>query len=118
GRSGKVKKFLHYGGNLGIAQFVNYLSANAPGVLIGYAFGPFVLGAYSRASQIATLPVNQVFGPLTNVALTTLIRLGDEHQFNRTIAKIQLLLGYSAAVGFSFIIALAEPLVDLLLGHQ
>ncbi|MGF4043245.1 lipopolysaccharide biosynthesis protein [Paenarthrobacter nitroguajacolicus] len=118
GPSGKVKKFLHYGGNLGVAQFINYISANAPGVLIGYAFGPSILGAYSRASQIATIPINQVFGPLTNVALTTLIRLSDDDHFNRSIVKIQLILGYSAALAFSFVAAFASPLVVILLGHQ
>lgn len=118
GRSGKVKKFLHYGGHLGLAQFVNYLSANAPGVLIGYAFGPSVLGAYSRASQVATIPVNQVFGPLTNVALTTLVRISDIDHYNRSIVRLQLIIGYSAATIFSFVIVFAAPLVDILLGHQ
>lgn len=118
GRSGRVTKFFQYGTNLGIAQFVNYLSANAPGVLIGYAFGASALGAYTRASQIATLPVNQIFGPLTNVALTTLIRVDESNRFNRTIEKIQLMLGYSAVIGFSFVIILAEPIINILLGHQ
>ncbi len=118
GRSGRIGRFLRYGGHLGLAQFINYVSANAPSVLLGYAFGPVSLGAYSRASQIATLPVNQIFGPLTNVALTTLVRLNNSEQFERTIAKLQLMLGYAAAIGFSFLIVLAKPLVSLLLGHQ
>jgi PST family polysaccharide transporter len=107
-RQGSITDFLRYGGNLGVAQFINYLSANAPSVLIGYAFGPGALGAYSRASQIASLPVNQVFGPLTNVALTTLVPLLDRRKFNRAIRVMQLLLGYVASIGFSFAIVFAQ----------
>ncbi|MFC9350476.1 lipopolysaccharide biosynthesis protein [Arthrobacter sp. NPDC057013] len=117
-RQGSITDFLRYGGNLGFAQFVNYLSANAPSVLIGYAFGPGALGAYSRASQIASLPVNQVFGPLTNVALTTLVPLLDRRKFNRAIRVMQLLLGYVASIGFSFAIVFAPNIVKLLLGDQ
>lgn len=118
GRGGSIGRFLRYGGNLGIAQFVNYLSANAPSVLMGYAFGPIALGAYSRASQIASLPVNQIFGPLTNVALTTLVRLSDRRQFNRSIQIMQLLLGYVATIGFSFAVVFCADIVKLLLGDQ
>lgn len=118
GRGGSIGRFLRYGGNLGVAQFINYLSANAPSVLMGYAFGPMALGAYSRASQIASLPVNQVFGPLTNVALTMLVRLADRHQFNRSIQIMQLLLGYVASIGFSFVVVFSANIVNVLLGDQ
>lgn len=52
------------------------------------------------------------------MALTTLIRLSDDDHFNRSIVKIQLILGYSAALAFSFVAAFASPLVVILLGHQ
>lgn len=118
GRGGSIRSLLRYGGNLGIAQFINYASANAPNILIGLNSGPVTLGAYSRASQLASLPVNQIFGPLTNVALSTLIRLTDQHQFRRTVGMMQLLLGYVAATGFSLAIVFADNLVELMLGNQ
>lgn len=118
GRGGSIRTFLRYGGNLGIAQFVNYLSANGPSILIGYSFGPIALGSYSRASQIASLPVNQIFGPLTNVALTTLVRLTGNEKFNRSIQTLQLLLGYVASVGFSVAIVFSTNIVSLILGDQ
>ena len=117
GRGGPIRAFLRYGGNLGVAQFVNYLSANGPSILIGYSFGPIALGSYSRASQIASLPVNQIFGPLTNVALTTLVRLTDNEKFNRSIQILQLLLGYRS-VGFSLAIVFSANIVSLILGDQ
>lgn len=118
GRGGSIRSFLRYGGNLGIAQFINYASANAPNILIGLTSGPVTLGAYSRASQLASLPVNQIFGPLTNVALSTLIRLSDRYQFRRIVGMMQLLLGYVAATGFSLAIVFADNLVKLMLGSQ
>ena len=118
GRNGSVGRFLRYGGNLGIAQFLNYLSANAPSVLMGYSFGASALGSYSRASQIAALPVNQVFGPLTNVALTTLVRLTESGPFNRAVGTMQLLLGYTASLGSSFLVVFSAPIIFLLLGDK
>jgi PST family polysaccharide transporter len=85
---------------------------------MGYAFGPIALGAYTRASQIASIPVNQIFGPLTNVALTILVRLTDRDRFIRTVAKMQLMLGYIASFGFSFTIVFSSVIVHLILGSQ
>ncbi|AOT02279.1 lipopolysaccharide biosynthesis protein [Arthrobacter sp. U41] len=118
GRNGQVRKFLRYGGNLGVAQFLNYISANAPSVLMGYAYGASALGSYSRASQIATIPVNQVFGPLTNVALTTLVRITDNSAFNRAVGIMQILLGYTASLGSSFLVVFSAPIIHLLLGDK
>lgn len=117
-RNGTIKPFLRYGSNLGIAQFINYGSANAPSILIGITGGAHILGAYSRASQLASIPVNQVFGPLTNVALSTLVRVSDSVMFQRTVRVMQSLLGYSATAAFSIAIVFAHSIVQILLGNQ
>lgn len=118
GRGGSIHSFLRYGGNLGLAQFVNYGSANAPSILIGIIGGPVILGSYTRAAQLASIPVNQIFGPLTNVALTALVRINGERKFSQTVGIMQLLLGYIAAVGFSLAIIFAHDIVRIVLGDQ
>jgi len=69
---------LFFGGNLAGASFVNYVSAFADRLLIGKVFGPASLGLYDRAWQLLMLPLRQINGPLTRVAVPMLSRLQDD----------------------------------------
>jgi PST family polysaccharide transporter len=60
------------------ANLLNYIFRNADNVLIGWRFGPESLGLYQKAYGLLLLPINQVNGPIGNVATVTLSRLQSD----------------------------------------
>lgn len=118
-RQSGMRPLLRYGRNLMLTQFLVYVSSNIDSVLVGSRFGSASLGLYNRAFQMLTLPLNQIFTPLTNVALPVLSRLqDDESRFRQHVEKGQLLLGYGVVFLFAFAFALAEPLIHVVFGDE
>lgn len=117
-RGAAMGSFLRYGWHLGWAQAIGYVSNNIDSVVIGARWGGAALGLYSRAFQIITLPMAQLLGPLTNVALPLLSRIESPSSFARAISRIQVVLGYSGMIFFSVLIAAAGPFIELLLGDS
>ena len=108
---------LRFGGLTFVAQLANYVSSNADSVIIGRVWGPATLGVYSRAFQIARLPVQQVAAPLTRVVLPQLsARLADPPSFANAVRMAQLLLTTLLLGILSFVAGAARPLVELVLG--
>lgn len=113
----EMGSLLRFGGLTLLAQVANYISSNVDSVLIGRVWGSATLGAYSRAFQIARLPVQQVAAPLTRVVLPQLsARLTDPPAFASAVRTAQLLLTTLLLGILSFVAAAARPLVDLVLG--
>lgn len=118
-REAGMRPLLRYGGNLMLTQILVYASSNIDSVLVGSRFGAASLGLYNRAFQMLTLPLNQIFTPLTNVALPVLSRIEDDEQrFRRHVEQAQLLLGYSVVFLFALAFALAEPLILFVFGED
>ncbi|MFH5804405.1 lipopolysaccharide biosynthesis protein [Alienimonas sp. DA493] len=68
---------LKFGGWLTGFQFLNYGIRNGDNLLIGAFLGAGPLGLYSRAYGLLMLPLSQVFGPVSKVALPALSRLSE-----------------------------------------
>jgi len=116
-RGAEMASLLRFGGLTFIAQLANYVSSNADSVLIGRTWGSATLGAYSRAFQIARLPVQQVAAPLTRVVLPQLsARLADPPAFARAVRMAQLLLTTILLGVLGFVAGAARPLVEVVLG--
>ena len=112
-----MSSLLRFGGLTFVAQLANYVSSNADSVLIGRTWGSATLGAYSRAFQIARLPVQQVAAPLTRVVLPQLsARLADPPAFARAVRMAQLLLTTILLGVLGFVAGAARPLVEVVLG--
>jgi PST family polysaccharide transporter len=118
-RCGGMGGLVRYGWNLMLTQVLVYISSNIDSVIVGWRFGPQTLGLYNRAFQLLTLPLNQVFTPMTNVALPVLSRLQDDSsRFIEAIRRAQLTLGYAIVIAFSLAFALSEPLIRIAFGEQ
>lgn len=116
-RGAPTMDFLKYGGNLMGSQLLVYASSSVPNILVGSQFGASQLGYFSRASQLVTFPMNQLFTPVTNVALPVLSRSQDsKEQFERHLLAAQVVLGYAAAGAISLAIVWADPLIPLIFG--
>lgn len=118
-REGEVRSFLSFGFNLMASQIVSYIAAKADTVILGFRYSPEVLGLYNRAYQMVVVPVGQIRGPLTNVALPILSRLKNEvDEFNRFVRRGQLLLGYTLCLPLGLLAVAASPVVEIALGSD
>lgn len=116
-RGTPMKPFLRFGGHLVGSQLVNYVGNNIDTFMLGIRVGASPLGLYSRAYQLLMMPLQQVRGPLTTVAIPILARVqNDEKRFHDYVAKGQMALGYSLVAGMGFVAGMATPIVLVFLG--
>lgn len=116
-RRTSIRRFFRFGLSVFGTQVLGYASKNADTVALGAFWGPSVLGVYNRAQQIAVVPLNQINGPLTRVALPVLSRAHlDPDRFARATQRAQLAGAYGTATVLAFVAGLAVPLVAVLLG--
>jgi O-antigen/teichoic acid export membrane protein len=78
-RSGvEIRSLLGFGGTLTVNSLVVYLGYNLEKVILGRFWGADVLGLYTRAVQLANLPVTSLNSAIGGVAFSVLSRLQDD----------------------------------------
>ncbi|MDK7741877.1 lipopolysaccharide biosynthesis protein [Helcobacillus massiliensis] len=112
-----LKEFFDFGIPLLASRAVQYFSQNFDLALIGRFFGAVPLGYYSRSIQLVRMPLNQVRGPISNVALSSLAKnQDDDSRLVQFAVRGQMLLCYPIVLlGFG-IAAAAEPIVLIMMG--
>ena len=114
-----IGSMLRFGGNLTGFNVVNYFSRNLDNVLIGRFWGSVELGLYAKAYQLILLPINQINGPITNVAMPALSRLQENpEKYSRYYYKAVLMI---CAVGMpitGFLFAASREIILIVLGTQ
>jgi O-antigen/teichoic acid export membrane protein len=115
-RTSGMRSFLGFGANTVGVQLVNYISGNADSVLIGRVWGAGALGVYDRAYQIFRMPLQQIAAPMTRVAFPVLSRMKDSPDFERYVQRAQLVLAYVMGGVFFAAAALADPIIEIVLG--
>lgn len=104
--------------SLGV-QALAYVSANIDSVVLGRVAGATQLGFYDRAYQLFKVPIQQIAGPLTRVALPILSRQqSDRALMSRYVVVAQAGIAYLLGAVFSLGAALATPVVLIVLGSQ
>lgn len=114
-----VIDMLKFGGHLTGFNFINYFSRNADNILIGRFIGADALGLYAKAYQLFTMPINQIRGPLTQVAIPVLSSL--KNQPERYVKYYQRLLDILASLTIPLTIYCtleADFMIQILLGSQ
>jgi len=110
---------LHVGGTVTLNSLVVYLAYNTEKILLGRFWGAEALGLYSRAYQLANLPVNQLNSAISTVAFAALARAqGDVERLRRSFLKI-----YSVVVSVTIPVTVgcaifSEEIVRILLGPK
>lgn len=118
-RTEPTRELLRYGWNLMLTQVLVYFSSNIDKVIIGSRFGAAPLGLYTRAMQLIVLPINQIFAPVTNVALPVLSRLRTvPERLSSQLLGAQVALGYPVAFFLAAVVAVADPFIPLAMGSQ
>jgi O-antigen/teichoic acid export membrane protein len=75
---GSVKSQLSLGMHVSGANVAGYVSRNADNVLIGWYWGPTLLGYYAKAYDLLVVPLAQVAGPLGQVLQPALSRISED----------------------------------------
>ncbi|MTD15841.1 oligosaccharide flippase family protein [Nakamurella sp. YIM 132087] len=115
----EVMPFVGTGANIFGVQLLNYAARNIDNIVVGRFGGAALLGLYSRAYNLLLLPLSQLNGPLTRVALPVLSRLQDDHErYRRYVRSALLVIGYLACPVFAVAAGVAVPLVEVLLGDE
>ena len=118
-RGSGVRPMLAFGGSLTGFSFLNYFTRNADNVIIGYALGSGALGYYCKAYNLLTLPIRQVNGPLSSVAIPALSVLQKQpEEFSQYFRKAVGLVAFLSVPLIVFVIVFAEDIIHLVLGDQ
>lgn len=110
---------LKFGGYLTGFNFVNYLARNADNVLIGNAWGSSALGLYTKAYSLLLMPLAQINGPITAVAIPALSRLqNDPEQFRAFFIKVLSIICFVTFPVIAWMIVCRREIILLFLGPQ
>jgi len=118
-RGSGVREMLAFGGNLTGFGLMNYFARNGDNLLIGKFLGAGQLGLYSKAYALLMLPLNQITGPISAVAIPALSRLQNEHEryrsyYYRAVSTIAFITMPLVAM----LAALSDEFIIIVLGSQ
>jgi O-antigen/teichoic acid export membrane protein len=118
-RDARVGSMVKFGGNVASSYFIFNLNRSADNVLIGWYWGAGPLGLYSRAYNLLLMPLRQINGPASTVAISALSRLQSEpERFARYYLRAVNLVLWIIAPLFAFLFVAAKPVIILTLGHK
>lgn len=114
-----MKPFFDFGLPLFGSQILTYLTNNLDSIIMGRFYGPTPLGSYNRAIQVVRIPLNQMRGPIGNLALSVLAKVhGDDDRFMRFVVRGQLVMAYPLLLAAGTLSAVAPQVVEVVLGQR
>ena len=118
-RAEGIKSMLKFGGNITASNLMNYFARNADKIFIGKFIGSMSLGFYSKAYNLLMLPIQQINGPISSVAIPALSRLQNEPERYRNYYKRAINLTSFITMPMVFIMAaLSDEIIRIILGEQ
>ena len=118
-RGTSVGELFRFGGHLSGFNALNYIVRNLDNVLVGKFWGETQLGFYSRAYQLLLLPLSQINGPISNVAVPALSRLqNDPDRYREYHRKMVMLVCALSMPVVAFLFVSADLAIRLLLGEK
>ena len=118
-RNCEIRDMLAFGGYITGFGIINYFSRNLDNMLIGWRWGSYSVGQYSRAYSLLLLPIGQLVAPLTAVAVPALSRMQDQRErFNKYYLNLVKIVAYLSMPMITLLAVLSEEIIFLLLGSQ
>jgi len=115
----ELRSMARFGGTVTLNSFVVYVAYNTEKILLGRFWGAAPLGIYSRAYQLANLPVQQLISSVHGVAFSALSRIqGEAQRLQRAYLKSQTIivsLTIPVIIGSAFF---AREIVLVMLGQK
>lgn len=114
-----VRSMVTFGANITGFNVVNYWARNLDNLLIGWRWGAQPLGLYSRAYSLLMLPLTQINGPASRVALPALSRVvEDPERYRRGYGQIVGFIMMLTVPAIAFLIVMADWVILVVLGAQ
>lgn len=112
-----IRQFVGFGANVAGTQLLAYASRNVSAVVLGATLGAGPVGLYNRAFQLMLLPLHQLNGPSTRVALPVLARLdGDRQRYDSFLLLGQTVMLHVVSMAFALLGAQALAVILISLG--
>lgn len=119
GRGTGVRGMLQFGGLLASRNILGQVFKRFDDLIIGWQLGATPLGLYSKAYSLLRLPMDQIQGPIAQVAAPALSRLiGDAECFRSAYLRMVSFLVLIKIGIVAFLVAAAENVILFVLGEQ
>jgi polysaccharide transporter, PST family len=118
-RDAGVRDLFAYGISLTGTTVLGLLTRNLDQVLIGWFWGPNLLGLYERAARLLMVPINNIAIPFYSVGMPALSRLADQAaRYRRAYAEMLEKLAMITMPGAALIAITADWTTSVLFGPQ
>lgn len=116
---GDIGELVSFGGILTLNGLVVYVGYNLEKALLGRFWGSDVLGLYTRAMQLATLPINSINSAVGVVVFSALSRLQHDPARLRSTYLSAYALVIAVIVPITFYFAIyADEIINVVLGSS
>jgi lipopolysaccharide exporter len=114
-----AREILSFSAQLGLQHFNYYLINTAPSLVVARTFGTRMLGYYSRANLLVTLPLTYVSNAMggTLYPVYTALR-EDKGRAEAAVTNVLIVCSAISFVGFAALAASAESAVSVALGPR
>ena len=115
----EIRAFLKFGLNLAAGNSLYYVYSKSDSFFAGRFLGSKILGYYSLALQLSSLPTDKLVGLINSVTYPVLARLqNDKDEFNGFYLKLTNLISFIVFPIFTGGIFVADELIPFVLGDK
>ncbi|HYD04111.1 MAG TPA: lipopolysaccharide biosynthesis protein [Reyranella sp.] len=116
-RAGGVRSLLGFGAGVTGSQLSLAFARSVDQILIGWLWGPAVLGLYERTTRLLLVPINSINAPVYATAMPALSRLLDQPARYRSLfSQVMQKLGLLTMPAFALAAVTADWVVEILFG--
>jgi PST family polysaccharide transporter len=116
-RAAGVRSLLGFGAGVTVSQVSVALARSVDQILIGWLWGPAVLGLYERTTRLLLVPINTINAPVYAAAMPALSRLLDEPaRYRSMFCQVMQKLGLLTMPTFALAAVTADWVVEILFG--
>ena len=116
---GQVRASLRFGADVSGFEIIQYFARSLDQVIIGRLCGPASLGLYTKALQLAMMPVEQIRMIFWDIGFSPLSSLRTDHErFKRFYGRLLSVMAFIYMPMAVFIAIESEELVRIVLGEQ
>jgi PST family polysaccharide transporter len=117
GRIEGLRELLQFGGSVTLSGLATALARSVDQILIGWLWGPTVLGLYERTTRLVLLPINNINAPVYAAGMPALSRLvGRPDRYRSMFRQIMQKLALLTMPAFTIAAVVADWLVRILFG--
>jgi PST family polysaccharide transporter len=116
-RASGVRSLLGFGAGVTASQVSVAFARSVDQILIGWLWGPAVLGLYERTTRLLLVPINTINAPVYAAAMPALSRLLEEPaRYRSMFCQVMQKLGLLTMPTFALAAVTADWVVEILFG--